>query len=255
MIICTISQVTWNNTAGHLSQHSRPSPALTVDMQNPGLPASACTAHSLRGTVHSMDKKHQARQTCHWPVGTGPPCPWKRASVCKSGDTARFQVTGWAQGCLAMEEGLLYADAPRCGHSPHPMPRPRSLGSVCRHILGAPGLYTMSPVFSTCNFLSRAPRPQVRSERFQPLCTARRAPAARPAGTADQPGGAEQEGMASGGGWASLPAPTPLRVTGAPWDEGQARAAQHPPYTSLEFCCFSSRTMSTTMARKDLSLV
>lgn len=27
------------------------------------------------------------------------------------------------------------------------------------------------------------------------------------------------------------------------------------PYTSREFCCFSSRTMSTTVTRKDLSLV
>lgn len=32
-------------------------------------------------------------------------------------------------------------------------------------------------------------------------------------------------------------------------------ALWHLPYTSREFCCFSSRTMSTTMARKDASLV
>lgn len=35
----------------------------------------------------------------------------------------------------------------------------------------------------------------------------------------------------------------------------QQVTAQHLPYTSWEFCCFSSCTMSTTMARKDLSLM
>ena len=40
----------------------------------------------------------------------------------------------------------------------------------------------------------------------------------------------------------------------SPADNSPARA-QCLPYTSWEFCCFSSFTMSTTMARKDLSLV
>ena len=39
------------------------------------------------------------------------------------------------------------------------------------------------------------------------------------------------------------------------WGHPEGRGPQYLPYTSLGFCCFSSCTMSTTMARKDLSRV
>lgn len=101
--------------------------------------------------------------------------PLGKASVCKSVSAVPVPGVRRAQCCLATEEGLLSADTPRCGHSPSLAvalpgcpPHTHSLGSVCLHILGTPGLYTTTLIFSTYNpsSLTHPKRAQVALETF-----------------------------------------------------------------------------------------
>lgn len=64
-----------------------------------------------------------------------------------------------------------------------------------------------------------------------------------------RPGEVDRKGGRQEGGRAPCP-----KAAGAT-RRSEEVPAQHVPYTSLEFCFFSSCTMSTTEARKDLSLV